>query len=577
MEDRTIQVRERSRRVAFYARVSTEHEAQISALQNQIEWYDDLLKYHNNWTLIDKYIDEGITGTQAKKRPAFLKMMEDAKYGKFDLIVTREVCRFARNTVDVLVCTRELSTNGVEVYFVQDNIWTMDSDGEMRLSFMATFAQDESRRISIRTRAGQYTSRQRGVIYGNGNILGYDRKDGTYIVNQEQAETVKIIYKLYLEGLGTKRIINQLLINKRKDTSGNVAWSASKINRILRNCTYTGIQGYKKSQVNDFLEQKRINNHDESTYEYKKSNYEPIISKEDYDKVQEIRLSRRIVLEDKGSFNKQKSLIIGKKESSDVWLKKLRCSCGSTFRKNKWRTNKNSGEQVFGYQCYNQVNNGSKGFREKNGLDVAGYCDIPMVADWKLDCMASYLIDKTWTNKKESVITAYNMIADCYEEERKDNTKTIEEINKEMTSLVNKKEVYIEMRADGELSKEEFIKTKEKIESKISELKEEIELLQNKEEVQINKDDMLAEIKVALEELSDFSDGKVQKEIIDKFVERVTPVNGNKQFDWTLNFENVYNQRTSCMVEGRKNNPSMYIMENGEKTPIKVPCSAGSS
>lgn len=146
--------RNRERTVVFYGRVSTEHEAQFSALENQIQWYSDQAKYHPNWNVIDKYIDEGITGTQAKKRPSFLRMIEDAKSGKFDLIVTREVCRFARNTVDTLNFTRELKNIGVEVYFVEDNIWTMDGDGELRLSLMATLAQEESRKVSGACKGG---------------------------------------------------------------------------------------------------------------------------------------------------------------------------------------------------------------------------------------------------------------------------------------------------------------------------------------------------------------------------------------------------------------------------------------
>ena len=185
----------RNRKMVFYGRVSTEHEAQLSALQNQMQWYDDQLKYHSNWELVDKYIDEGITGTQAKKRPSFLRMIKDAKEGKFDLIVTREVCRFARNTVDTLVYTRDLKYKyGVEVYFVEDNIWTMDGDGELRLAIMATLAQEESRKTSERVKAGQKISRDNGVLYGNGNILGYDRVNGTYVINEEQAETVRMIY-----------------------------------------------------------------------------------------------------------------------------------------------------------------------------------------------------------------------------------------------------------------------------------------------------------------------------------------------------------------------------------------------
>lgn len=203
--------RNRQRTVVFYGRVSTEHEAQISALENQLQWYDDQAKQHNNWNVIDKYIDEGITGTQAKKRPSFLQMIEDARQGKFDLIVTREVCRFARNTVDTLTFTRELKNLGIEVYFVEDNIWTMDGDGELRLTLMATLAQDESRKISERVRAGQYISRENGVLYGNGNILGYDRVGSTYVINPEQAEMVTIIYDYFLLTTVTSRM--KLLAN----------------------------------------------------------------------------------------------------------------------------------------------------------------------------------------------------------------------------------------------------------------------------------------------------------------------------------------------------------------------------
>ena len=145
----------RNRTVVIYARVSTEHEAQISALENQLDWYKPLLDYHPEWTLVERYVDEGITGTSAEKRPEFMRMMEDAKKHKFDLILTREVSRFARNTVDTLQYTRMLKEHGVEVYFINDGIKTFDGDGELRLTIMATLAQDESRKTSIRVKSGQ--------------------------------------------------------------------------------------------------------------------------------------------------------------------------------------------------------------------------------------------------------------------------------------------------------------------------------------------------------------------------------------------------------------------------------------
>lgn len=146
-----------TRKAVIYARVSTEHEAQLSALENQKDWYKPILAQHPEWKVIRMYVDEGITGTSAKKRPQFMQMIEDADYGEFDLILTREVSRFARNTVDTLQYTRELKSKGVEVFFINDNIRTFDGDGELRLTIMATLAQDESRKTSVRVKSGQQT------------------------------------------------------------------------------------------------------------------------------------------------------------------------------------------------------------------------------------------------------------------------------------------------------------------------------------------------------------------------------------------------------------------------------------
>ena len=201
----------RIRKVAIYARVSTEHEAQLSALENQVQYYDDLIDRHPDWVLYRRYIDEGITGTSISKRKNFVRMMEDAKDGHFDLIVTREVSRFARNTVDTLQQTRLLKRMGIEVYFTEDGIWTMnDEDGELRLTIMATLAQNESKKTSMRVKAGQMVSFQNGVIYGTGNVLGYDKVGPEYVINEAQAKTVRKIFDMYLAGNGSQKIKRQL-------------------------------------------------------------------------------------------------------------------------------------------------------------------------------------------------------------------------------------------------------------------------------------------------------------------------------------------------------------------------------
>lgn len=406
----------RERQVVFYGRVSTEHEAQLSALENQMQWYADQAKYHSNWNVLDKYIDEGITGTQAKKRPAFLQMIEDAKAGLFDLIVTREVCRFARNTVDTLVTTRMLKNIGVEVYFVEDNIWTMDGDGELRLTIMATLAQEESRKVSERVRAGQHISRTKGTIYGNGNILGYDRVGGTYVINEEQAETVRMIYDMYLkDDMGATRIANELCRRRRLAASGEVKWTASNVGRVLSNPTYMGYMAYGKSFSNNYLEQKRINNHNSETYMLVKADFEPIVSEEEWYEVEKIRKRRRGELvcprKRKTPFGEE-TITKPIRESHDIWNKRLRCTCGHTFRKNRWHKNKYK-ETSYGYQCYNQLNNGSARKRAKQGLSTEGYCNVQMVADWKLEVMCKILMEEIWTNRKDAIWKVEQILKEC--------------------------------------------------------------------------------------------------------------------------------------------------------------------
>ncbi|TGX96585.1 recombinase family protein [Hominisplanchenecus murintestinalis] len=549
----------RERTVVYYGRVSTEHEAQLAALENQLQWYDDQTERHSNWNVLQKYIDEGITGTQAKKRPAFLRMLEDARAGKFDLIVTREVCRFARNTVDTLVTTRELKNLGIEVYFVEDNIWTMDGDGELRLTIMATLAQEESRKVSERVRAGQKISRENGVLYGNGNIIGYDRVGSTYVINEEQAETVRMIFDLYLQGAGQTKIAKELCRLGRKDGHGQVSWSASKIGRILHNATYKGYNCYLKSFSNNYLEQKRIKNLDEETYMYVKGDFEPIVSEEVWNKCSEIRKARTTkMIVNKGERT------YGKKSTQDVWLRKLRCSCGSTFRKNKWRTNKR-GDEVFGYQCYNQVNNGSKAFREKNGLDTEGYCDIRMVGDWKLEIMAKKIFEGIWSEqeRKNAILEVYRLLNEHYQSDTKNNQAAASALEGKIARLKNKIDNLISMRADGEITKEEFKSLKDTTEAELNKYMEEKSRMSEQSDCEGGMEFDIGKIGAVLGEVLDFSKPKLDDSIIDKFVSQIIPVD-NCRYRWDLNFLPNETQSLVCKVEGRKNHANATIEEGNE-------------
>ena len=551
----------RNRNMVFYGRVSTEHEAQLSALENQIQWYDDQAKNHPNWNVLNKYIDEGITGTQAKKRPAFMKMIEDAKQGDFDLIVTREVCRFARNTVDTLVMTRELKNIGVEVYFVEDNIWTMDGDGELRLTIMATLAQEESRKVSERVKAGQQISRENGTIYGCGNILGYDRVDGTYVINEEQAETVRLIYNMYMAGeMGAMKIANELTRMGKLNASGKVKWAAGQVTRILSNKTYAGYMEYGKSFSNNYLEQRRVNNYDRSTYMEKKCDFEPIISEEDWNKCQEIK-KRRLAQ----SFNGEGHARHGKKETKDLWTSKLRCSCGYTFRKNRWHKNKNC-DWSYGYQCYNQLNNGSAKKHRELGQDDTGYCDQRMIADWKLELMAKTIMKTIWIDKKDIIIQVCEQLKECYQKEPQ-KKRNLSNIDNSIFQLKKKKDVLIEMRTDGEISKEEFSAQKSKIDERISQLElEKAKELISQQDVSDCSLDYDA-IESALTEMIDFDKPKVDRDILSGFVGKVVP-QGENHYIWYMNLGNKEPEEFNLYIEGTKKSPIVNINEKGEKSPL---------
>lgn len=227
----------RPRKVAFYGRVSTELEAQTAALKSQMEWYHKLAAQYPNWSVVNQYADDGVTGTVKEVRRAFMKMLCDAKEGKFDLIVTREVSRFARNTVDTVETVRELRQCGVEVYFVMEDIWTMESDGELRLSILACLAQEESRKISERSRAGQQVKRERGEPSAHNASFGYvyDRQHKTLAIEADKVEAVRKIFEMYADGISCSIIADELNMQGIRNKDGSDSWTTMQVRGIIKN------------------------------------------------------------------------------------------------------------------------------------------------------------------------------------------------------------------------------------------------------------------------------------------------------------------------------------------------------
>lgn len=533
----------KKRVVAIYARVSTEHEAQISALGNQIQYYDDLFEKHPEWELYDRYIDEGITGTSVKKRKNFMRMMQDASKNKFDLIVTREVSRFARNTVDTLQQTRILRREGVEVYFTEDNIWTMnDEDGELRLTIMATLAQNESKKTSVRVKAGQMISFKNGVLYGNGNILGYDRIGKEYVVNELQARTVRRIFDLYLDGNGVRKIQFVLEKEGHLTATGLTKWQPGNISRILRNSFYCGTIVYRKQFVPDFLEQKKINNFGEVDKVIVEGRHTPIVTKEQFEKVQQILSSKSESVHNKGCR--------GKKISKDVWCRKMKCECGSSYNRVTWH--KSSEGPQYAYQCYSQIRTGSFKTRERKGLSTEGICVTKMVPRWKLEVMADIIFQKFWNDREGVLAIANEMLDNCYENEHDNEVLDRKRDLEDKMELWNRKyNNLLDMRMAGEIEKDRYDEKREQILKEQQHLKKQLEIIGG--ETALSDDiymDKVEILKYGLEQNFNFSTRHIPEEVIDAFIKEIIVCQDG--FIWKLNL--TPDDELKMQVDGRTDN-----------------------
>ena len=542
-------------RVAVYARVSTEHEAQVLALDNQLEWYTDIIERNPNYIEVGRYIDEGITGTSAKKRDGFMRMIQDAQKGVFDLIITREVSRFARNTLDTIEYVNKLKEFGVVVHFIGDGIRTDDPDGEFRLTLMAGLAQDESRKISQRVKYGITMARQKGVLYGNGNILGYNRIKREiapdvfvpeFVINPEQAETVRMIFDWYLQGCGIRKIQFMLEQAGRKTAEGKTNWHASVISKTLKRKFYCGLLDYGQQYSKDYKSQKRMNNYGDKDRVIIQGPQEPIISAEEFKKVQEIMENHRKQLSGiqtgpKGS---------GQKQKKDVWSKLLVCVCGHSFNRHKW-AHKNS-NTVYGYQCYSSVRSGTVQTRLNKGLSIEGICTSPMVPQWKLKMMAKYVFTNFITDVDEILKTANHLLQKHIADKPvRDNTQILENKRKELTKFEKRLKNYTEMRADGEITRERFFEYKAEIEPKIEELKKviaELEVVSEPVE-EVDFGERIKMLEYAMEQLVDFENIQdIPESVVDAFVDRI--VVSEDCFDWYLRFDPTV--AYSCKVEGKR-------------------------
>ena len=279
-------------RVAAYARVSSDKDAMLHALSSQGSYFSKMIQSHDSWKYVGVYSDEGMTGTKIK-RDGFQRMIRDAKAGKIDIIVTKSLSRFARNTVDCLKTIREMKAINVDIFFEEQNIHTLSANGEFLISLLAGYAQEESRQCSENTLWRVRKNFKEGKPYGGSSMLGYRLEKGRFTVVPEEAEIVRRIFDLYLAGNGFCKIARILTNDGIKSYTGK-AWNKSTLGEIISNVTYTGNLHLQKTYRENHMTKKTIKNKGEKPLYIVEGNHEPIISQEIFDKAQEIRKAKAV-------------------------------------------------------------------------------------------------------------------------------------------------------------------------------------------------------------------------------------------------------------------------------------------
>ncbi len=489
-------------RVAAYCRVSTDKNDQANSLISQRKYFADYITHHEDWCLNNVYFDEGISGTQTKKRAGFNAMVEEAMQGRIDLILTKEVCRFARNTVDTLSYTRKLKDKGVGVVFTIDNIDTRDSDGELRLTIMASIAQEESRKTSERVKWGQKRRMEQGIVFGR-DLIGYTVRNGVLVINQEEVPVVRAIFHKYTnEGKGTHVIARELSGEGLHPKRARL-WSATVILRVLRNEKYVGDLCQKKTFTPNYLTHAKKYNRGYEEMVYLKNHHEPIIDRDLWNRTQEELLRRAPTDEMKSQY------------SNRYWCSgKLYCGiCGQRYVR---RTKKlKNGTTYKAWRCYAAANHGtSKVLESRESIG----CDNGSINERALLTCMHYCLCQLQANQKElkkEILHEIKAVKGITEKQL--DTKGITE---KMKNLNAKKRKAIDLMLDGLISKADLQEQANWYDGQLAELSEILSNSQGRDKAQAKQADVFEQCITALDEIMAFGETNqsLYREILDKAV-----------------------------------------------------------
>lgn len=490
-------------RVAAYCRVSTDKTDQANSLESQQRYFNDYIRRNPLWELYNIYVDDGISGTSTKKRVAFNQMIEDAKGGKFDLIITKEISRFARNILDSIGYTRELKNLGVGVIFLNDNINTLDNDAEMRLAFFSTMAQEESRKTSERVKWGLRRQMEKGVVLGR-DMLGYDVRNGQLIINEEGAETVKLIYHKFLdEGKGAHRIARELREEGVKTSTRMKDWSYTVILRILRNEKYCGDLVQQKTYTPDYLSHKKKRNYGEIETVEIHNHHEPIISRERFEAVQR-ELERRRPAESTVKAFANRYALSGKIVCGE-------CGAGFVRRQKK----RKDGSFNVKWVCAESQKNGSK-HKERDGT-TAG-CTTNSINDRDIKEILQRVVADTMEGRAE--VTGYLLQTVEAVIEAVGKSNNIDHFEKEIERCKEKKKRLLDMCLNGYIEAKEYREACDGITMQIIDLEEKLNREKSNQKIIEDKEKVIKDIREFVENVScgaEWND-TFYRNIVDKIV-----------------------------------------------------------
>lgn len=473
------------KRVAAYCRVSTDNEDQANSFESQQRYFRQYIDRNPHWELYEIFADEGISGTNTKKRKEFNRMIACAKNGDFDLIITKEISRFARNTLDSIYYTRDLKKHGVGVLFLNDNINTLDGDAELRLAIMSSIAQEESRKTSERVKWGQKRQMEQGVVFGR-SMLGYDVRGGKMYINEEGAKIVRLIFhKFVTEGKGAYVIAREL----REECIRPMRvkeWSNTVILRMIRNEKYCGDLVQKKTYTPDFLSHEKKYNRGQEEFVIIKDHHEPIISRELFDEANHI-------LEERSLSQKGKS----KHSNRYPFSGKIKCGCCGARYVARYKTRKD-GSRYKAWRCHEATKYGSP------HIDQAGNqvgCTGRSIRNEDATHII-YLVIRSLKYNKEKITN--NLLAIIKSILAMDMSGIdAEKLRAQIETIEDKRTKLIDIYMSGDITKEEFTEARSQCDAEIAELQSAVDSRDKQQAMVERKQELVRAITEAIHEIVD--------------------------------------------------------------------------